>query len=349
MISQAQDILRAWKELQPSFVLSTSGSTGEPKPIKHSRDALQWSAESTLKLWFQPSAAPIQLCVLPLNRAGGFMQVVRSAVWQKPLWLLSAQTNPFLNLQESVLLIPSDSADHPIQFLPYSVERWLEFKPTTVSLTPMQVTLIMENPETASFLSDFATILLGGQALSAQTEATLIHRYPDTRFIHTFGTTETASHFAGRELTPANSDYCIAPGTQISVNENNELQVCNPTTNHEWITLADQVQITAPNRFRWLQRSNLFINTGGIKVAIEPLENRIAELLQWPPFSFYLAAQPHPVFGEQITLFTTHNTPNEIIQQGLSALTKIEQPKKIIRILEIPTLANGKIYRNPNP
>ncbi|MFN4941079.1 MAG: hypothetical protein ACK5GM_03985, partial [Bacteroidota bacterium] len=72
-------------------------------------------------------------------------------------------------------------------------------------------------------------------------------------------------------------------------------------------------------------------------------------LLNWPQFSFYIVGKPHPTYGEQITLFTTHTTPIEIIQQGLSALTKIEQPKEILYIAEIPTLPNGKIYRNPNP
>jgi O-succinylbenzoic acid--CoA ligase len=174
----------------------------------------------------------------------------------------------------------------------------------------------------------------------------LISDFPKTRFIHTFGSTETASHFAGREIIPGNSDYCIAPGTQISTNEKGEIQVCNPTTKNQWITLHDRIEITAPNRFRWLERSNLYINTGGIKIAIEPLENRIAALLNWPQFSFYIVGKPHPTYGEQITLFTTHTTPIEIIQQGLSALTKMEQPKEILYIAEIPTLPNGKIDRN---
>ena len=67
---------------------------------------------------------------------------------------------------------------------------------------------------------------------------------------------------------------------------------------------------------------------------------------------FYAIVQCDPlVFGGWIadlyfTLFTTHTTPIEIIQQGLSALTKIEQPKEILYIAEIPTLPNGKIDRN---
>jgi o-succinylbenzoate---CoA ligase len=342
MIAQAQEILAQWQSGQHNFPLTTSGSTGDPMSISHQRSALQWSANNTLQAWFDPVQPPVQLCVLPLTKAGGFMQIIRAAVWQTPIWVLPPQANPLLDLSTATLLHPNGS----IQSLE---EAWATIPPTTVSLTPMQIAMVMENPATAECLNLFSVVLLGGQALSVQTENRLIQDYPHTRFIHTFGTTETASHFAGREITPGNLDYCIAPDTQIQTNENGELMVCNPTTKNLWLTLHDKVQIIAPNRFRWLQRSNLYINTGGIKVAIEPLEESIAQQLHWPLYSFYCAGKSHPVYGEQITLFTTHQTPSHIIQQSLSHLPSLQQPKEIIRVKTIATLPSGKIYRNPNP
>ena len=343
MIAQAGDILNAWLNGQNTFQLTTSGSTGDPTAITHEREALLWSANATLNCWFDPTNPPTQLCVLPLNKAGGFMQVIRAAVWQTPLWTLSPKANPFRHLEDAVFCQPDG------QTQPYSPALWALHKPSTVSLTPMQIALILDDPQSATHLGTFSVVLVGGQALSPQTEALLLKEHPKTRFIHTFGSTETASHFAGREITPGNSDYCIAPGTQIQTNENGELMVCNPTTQQRWITLHDKVQIIAPNRFRWLQRSNLYINTGGVKVAVESLEATISQLLQWPLFSFYCVGKPHEIYGEQITLFTTHSTPTEIIEQGLSALPQIEQPKETVRIAAITTLPSGKIYRNPNP
>ncbi|MFN6292663.1 MAG: AMP-binding protein [Bacteroidota bacterium] len=348
MIDSASDILSAWQNQQPTFELWTSGSTGDPNSVSHSRESLTWSANSTLQSWFNPEKPPIQLCALPLNKAGGFMQVIRAAVWQTSLWELPPQTNPLLHLDQATFFLFNPKT-LGFEMQRYTANLWEQHKPTTVSLTPMQLSVIMGDANTKKLLTDFEVVLLGGQALSGEVESRLISDFPKTRFIHTFGSTETASHFAGREIIPGNSDYCIAPDTQISTNEKGEIQVCNPTTKNQWITLHDRIEITAPNRFRWLERSNLYINTGGIKIAIEPLENRIAALLNWPQFSFYIVGKPHPTYGEQITLFTTHTTPIEIIQQGLSALTKMEQPKEILYIAEIPTLHNGKIYRNPNP
>ena len=108
-IDQAIDILRRWELGDTHFSLTTSGSTGEPATIEHSRAALQWSAESTLNTWFthsnQPEdntpLAPIQLCILPLNKAGGFMQLIRSAVWNAPIWIAPASGNPFFDAQLS--------------------------------------------------------------------------------------------------------------------------------------------------------------------------------------------------------------------------------------------------------
>ena len=93
MIAQAQEILAQWQSGQSNFPLTTSGSTGDPVSITHQRSALQWSANNTLQAWFDPGQPPIQLCVLPLTKAGGFMQIIRAAVWQTPIWVLPPQAN----------------------------------------------------------------------------------------------------------------------------------------------------------------------------------------------------------------------------------------------------------------
>ncbi|MCE2877761.1 MAG: hypothetical protein LW772_08860, partial [Bacteroidetes bacterium] len=105
MIDSASDILSAWQNQQPTFELWTSGSTGDPSRVSHSREALTWSANSTLQSWFNPEKPPIQLCALPLNKAGGFMQVIRAAVWQTSLWVLPPQTNPLLHLDQATFFL----------------------------------------------------------------------------------------------------------------------------------------------------------------------------------------------------------------------------------------------------
>ena len=356
-VDHAIDILRRWEEGETHFSLTTSGSTGEPSEIKHSRSALQWSAESTLNTWFQTSHSlpndgvipPIQLCILPLNKAGGFMQLIRSAVWQSPIWISAASASPFqfpVNAQNEapwVLLLNG-------QALPFSLERWEKYPPQLLSITPMQLQLAIGEKTGKQILKSMHTVLIGGQALSQDLENQLLSDFPNTRWIHTFGSTETASHFAGRILNGSNAEYTLTMGSSLTTTESGEIQISNPATNHRKITLHDKIHQTSPNTFIWLGRTNLYVNSGGVKIPIESLEKDISAILHWPLYSFYLAGKPHPVLGEELTLFTTHTHPEpNTIHQQLSELPKLHQPKTIVLIPTVHLSENGKILRKINP
>ena len=349
-IDQAIDILRRWELGDTHFSLTTSGSTGEPATIEHSRAALQWSAESTLNTWFthsnQPEdntpLAPIQLCILPLNKAGGFMQLIRSAVWNAPIWIAPASANPFTE-SELALLINGE-------VIPFSPELWNQNKPNILSITPMQLQLALKSETGREILKQMHTVLIGGQAMDLQLEKQILEVFPNTRWIHTFGSTETASHFAGRILNHNTAEYTLTAGSTLNTNESGEIQISNPATNGRRITLHDKIHQTSDTTFVWLERTNLLVNSGGVKIPIEPLEKEIAQLLNWPLMSFYIAGQPHPILGEELTLFTTHSTNDmQRIIATLDQLPKLHQPKKILFISEITISNNGKIVRKINP
>ena len=349
-IDQAIDILRRWELGDTHFSLTTSGSTGEPATIEHSRAALQWSAESTLNTWFthsnQPKdntpLAPIQLCILPLNKAGGFMQLIRSAVWNAPIWIAPASANPFTESELALLLNG--------EVLPYTSELWNQYKPNILSITPMQLQLALKSETGQEILNQMHTVLIGGQAMDLQLEKQILETFPNTRWIHTFGSTETASHFAGRILSLNTAEYTLTAGSTLNTNKSGEIQISNPATGGRRITLHDKIQQTSDTTFIWLERTNLLVNSGGVKIPIEPLEKEIAQLLNWPLMSFYVAGQPHPILGEELTLFTTHSINDmQRIIATLDQLPKLHQPKKILFISEITISDNGKIVRKINP
>ena len=349
-IDQAIDILRRWERGNTHFSLTTSGSTGEPSVIEHSREALEWSAESTRNTWFnktnQPGEkkplAPIQLCILPLNKAGGFMQLIRSAVWNAPIWIGPASANPFTELE--LALIKNG------EVIPFSPELWNQYKPNILSITPMQLQLALKSETGQKILNQMHTVLIGGQAMDLQLEKQILETFPKTRWIHTFGSTETASHFAGRILNHNTQEYTLTAGSTLNTNESGEIQISNPATNGRRITLHDKIHQTSDTTFVWLERTNLLVNSGGVKIPIEPLEKEIAQLLNWPLMSFYIAGQPHPILGEELTLFTTHSLNDmQQITDSLAQLPKLHQPKKILFISEITISNNGKIVRTINP
>ena len=357
-IDQAIDILRRWELGDTHFSLTTSGSTGEPTTIEHSRAALQWSAESTLNTWFthsnQPEdntpLAPIQLCILPLNKAGGFMQLIRSAVWNAPIWIGPASGNPFFDAQLSKSHQTPSHLKHVLflngEVLPYNPELWNQYKPNILSITPMQLQLALKSETGHEILNQMHTVLIGGQAMDLQLEKQILEVFPNTRWIHTFGSTETASHFAGRILNHNTAEYTLTAGSTLNTNESGEIQISNPATGGRRITLHDKIHQTSDTTFVWLERTNLVVNSGGVKIPIEPLEKEISALLNWPLMSFYIAGQPHPILGEELTLFTTHSINDmQRIIATLAQLHKLHQPKKIHFISEIKISENGKIIR----
>lgn len=382
-VDQAIYILRCWEQGETHFTLTTSGSTGEPSVIEHSREALEWSAESTRNTWFtnsnQPgekkTIAPIQLCILPLNKAGGFMQLIRSAVWKSPLWIGPASANPFFDVQLSNghSLQPVSKQNDSKQLyqkeefqqqnhqtpshlelalllngevLTYTSELWNQYKPTVLSITPMQLQLALKEEYGRKMLNEMHTVLIGGQAMDLQLEKQILKAFPNTRWIHTFGSTETASHFAGRILNNHTAEYTLTAGSSLTTTDTGEIEISNPATNGRRITLHDKIKQTSPTTFIWLKRTNLLINSGGLKIPIESLEKEIAQLLNWPLMSFYITGQPHPILGEELTLFTTHSIADiTSIRNTLAQLPKLHQPKKIHFISEIKISENGKIIR----
>lgn len=327
-----------WNNGSDKFSLTTSGTTGNPKPWILERSVLEWSANSTKLAWLED--LPLhQYCFLPTWKTAGFMQLVRSKVWQQPIEVFEPQTNPLLEVS------PNGGI---------------------TSLTPMQLSTILQNEHSTQHLNKFDAVLIGGQALPEDLALFLITQCPHPRFIETFGSTETASHFAGRIISlglgpnspnrktmeqsnPAAINeffFTAIPGTQIKINPfTSQLEVKNPTTQNQWLTTNDLVELIGNKSFRWIGRKDLVINSGGVKVQIEPLESQISLLTGWPIGSFYLVGKSDPVLGEKIVLNTLHKVDQEQLEFWFSNLPPYHQPKEIHTLNRIPLTDTGKIQR----
>jgi len=320
-----------WDEGAETFSLTTSGTTGNPKPWILHRSALEWSANSTRLAWLQDISLH-QYCFLPTWKAGGFMQLVRSKVWRQPIEIFEPQSNPLLTVKPNGGL---------------------------ASFTPMQLTVILSDPLSLKHLNRLDAVLIGGQSLTPELEQSLPLRCPHPRFIVTFGSTETASHFAGKVISngnhptaiPIESHYRATPGTRLRANPfTHQLEINNPTTQSQWLTTNDIVEMLDETSFNWIGRKDLIINTGGIKVHIEPLESQISILTGWPLGSFFIHGKSDAVLGEKIALKTLHNVDQEQLEFWFSCLPNYHQPKEIEIVNRIPITETGKIQRiKPEP
>lgn len=357
-----QKIIDDWHSLD-QFTLETSGSTGSPKTIYHSKEALIWSANATRTAWLKHTNL-CQICVLPLHKAGGFMQVIRALVWNQPLWVFMPSATPFQNIHfpftikaDSLVLIV-DNKIHHFKSDKDLLNHWHKYYPCISSLTPMQLANILVNPTATDFLKTLDTVLIGGQALDPSLSEKVLRIAPNTQFIETFGSTETASHFAGRNISAADPYFYLIQNTKIRTNNNQEIQISNPSTQsapNGWITLQDKVKIINQQSFQWQNRTNLMVNSGGIKIEIEPLEFAISQLLNLPRHCLAVTGCPDPILGEKLTLFIAFSAdegPTNIglnldqMAKKLQSLPKHQIPKEIRIIKKIPLTNNGKTDRS---
>ena len=186
-----------------AVVVTTSGSTGVPKSVILSRDALTASAMATSArigdgAW---------LLALPASYVAGMQVLVRSIVADRePAWLTGAFTPQTFSAAALMML----STDQGIRV------------PTYTSLVPAQLSKLLdaaaEDSTVLAALQSFETILVGGQAIAAAT----VERAEDAgvRVVRTYGSTETSGGciYDGQPLR----------GVSVRITDG-EVQVAGPT------------------------------------------------------------------------------------------------------------------------
>lgn len=151
---------------ETALVVHTSGSTGVPKAVALSASALTASARSTERFLHGPGQ---WLLALPHTHIAGAQVILRS---------LQAGTEP-------VVHTGAFSADSFAQ----AAQKLTGDLPLYVSLVPTQLVRILQSPRATEVARRFATILLGGAAISPA----LLERAHDAglNIVRTYGMSET--------------------------------------------------------------------------------------------------------------------------------------------------------------
>ena len=214
------------------------------------------------------------LLCMPLRYIGAKMVVVRALEWG-------------LNLH---CVEPSG---HPL--------KELGFAPDFLAMTPAQVFSSLEDPHEAEILRSTRHIIIGGGAVNAD----LAHRLKD--FPHavwsTYGMTETLSHIALRRLNgPEASDwYSPFEGVSLRLNEDSSLVISAPAVCEKDLVTNDIAVLDKDGRFRIIGRKDNVINSGGVKIQTEELEEMLRPVMPCP---FQITAVPDDRLGEAVTLLT---------------------------------------------
>jgi hypothetical protein len=295
--------------------VQTSGSTGEPKVFKPDMMRMKESARLTCSfLGLKPGDTAL-LC-MDLKYIGAKMMLVRTVV-------------------AGLNLLIREPSGHPLA----DVDTPLDF----AAMAPIQVYNSLQVPEEREMLMQIKNLLIGGGAIDSAVEKELSD-FPHAVY-STYGMTETLSHIALRRLNgPEASDYYTPfPSVGLLLTEDDALVIDAPLICDAPVITNDIAELLIDGRFRILGRKDNIINTGGIKIQIEMLEEKIRPLLDVP---FALTSAPDPKFGELIVLIVEEGQDIKHLPEALAlVLSKYEQPRCIRRVAAIPLTESGKINR----
>lgn len=316
-----------WEAGKQDFVLHTSGSTGQPKPVSLSRQQMQASAQMTAQALGLMAGDRALVC-LNTRYIAGTMMLVRGMEQQLEMTVIEPGSNPLMEF-------PAETA--------------FDF----TALVPLQLeTILAQSPEKLPVLDRMKAILVGGAPVSFALEEKL--QVIGSPVYSTYGMTETVSHVALRRLNGADksASYTALEGVQIGTDSRGCIWVVAPSTAHQTIQTNDLVELTGPNAFRWLGRADNIINSGGVKIQLEKIEQALDRVLTHLNLScrFLAFGLPHPSWGEMLCV-AIESPPlspklEKLLRQGLTeVLDRYEIPRQLFSQLTFPETPTGKIDR----
>jgi o-succinylbenzoate---CoA ligase len=187
----------------PLIMIPTGGSSGKIRFAMHTWETLTASVQG-FQQYFELEKIN-SFCVLPLYHVSGLMQFMRSFTTGGKLAI-----QPFKELETG-----KKCDIEPENFF--------------ISLVPTQLQRLLQNPDTANWLSRFHTVLLGGAP--AWPEILEIARKYQIKLALTYGMTETASQIATLKpedfLAGNNSSGQILPHAQVTIRGSNGEILCD--------------------------------------------------------------------------------------------------------------------------
>lgn len=302
--------LNYWFENTDFIQVETSGSTGNPKTIKLNKNHMLQSAKSTCDYLGLTESMNALLC-LPTKYIGGKMMLVRAIYSGYNLITTSPSKNPLGDVNQE------------INFL---------------AMTPYQFESTLE--ESIDRVKQEQIIILGGAPVTSGLRGNILGL--SSRVFETFGMTETISHIGLKRISESEYFEVLAP-TTIRVNKEKQLVINAPQIGVENLVTNDIVELQGENSFKWLGRKDFVINTGGVKVHPEELENRIGNQLKLSNENIFITSLSDERLGQKVVLCLLDTCGG--VKLNFENLSKYERPKEVYFLSSFVCTNNGKIDR----
>ncbi|MBC9227339.1 AMP-binding protein [Aeromicrobium sp. 636] len=301
-------LLHPWVEHggDPLVVL-TSGSTGEPKPIRLSRDAVLASAHAALERLGGPGQ---WLSALPPTGVGGLQVLVRSILaGTEPVYL-----DDHLDMEAAVAALTGE-------------RRY-------ASLVPTQLFRLVESGR-AEALASLDAVLLGGAA--APRAVLELAAEAGVRIVRTYGMTETCGGCV--------YDGVPLDGVRLRIEDDGRIAIAGPVLAEgvgEWLVTNDLGRIDEHGRLSVLGRADQVAVSGGVNVPLAAVESALRD--EPDVLDVVVVAQADPEWGQRVVAYVVGDLDRERAGAALQRLgyPRTWTPRAVHRLDALPLLPNGK-------
>lgn len=304
------DFLLDWLSASPTITVATSGSTGQPTLHVLQKQRMMHSAVATGSYFGLEPGNSALLC-LPIRFIAGKMMLVRAMVLGLSLDFVKPSSEPL------------EGIHHAYDFC---------------AMVPAQFLGALDQ------MHFIRKLIIGGAPLGPK--GIKAAQPLKTEVYETFGMTETISHIAARRINPTEATFHTLPRVKVGIDERSCLVVMAPDIAADPIVTNDLIKLVSTTSFEWLGRCDNIVNSGGIKLIPEQIENKLQQFMD---ARFFVCGLPDDSLGQRLVLIVeAHPDPPGILKKlrSLKALSAFEIPKEVLSANEFASTGSGKINRH---
>ncbi|HSN48159.1 MAG TPA: hypothetical protein VLR29_05310 [Flavobacterium sp.] len=180
-------------------------------------------------------------------------------------------------------------------------------------------------------------MIIGGVKVHKALEHELVKLPMD--IYETYGMTETITHIAAKKI--GENSFTVLPNVKVSIDDRQCLVIDAKNISKDQIVTNDIVHLISDTQFIWEGRFDNVINSGGIKLMPERIEDKLSTLI---PRRYFVFGQADEALGQKAVLYV-EGEPMVIEDAVFAVLDKFEKPKEVVFIPKFQETATGKIMR----